>query len=284
MRGSPGFAPVLRQLGFNVLNVANNHAMQHGTAAFQESVDTLRKAGIQPCGIRGSDGWASEPVRIRCSDDSSAGVLAYCLRPRQYGDTEPLYAEGDAASICADVARLSREVDTVIVSLHWGEEFVPAPSRSEVALGDAILNAGAAVILGHHPHVARPVTATDSRVIAFSLGNFAADMIWQEPLRHGLLLECTLQSGAVTGTRVLRTHIEDSLATRITTVELPLTPYGEVHALPEPAYADEIARTIGSQRLAAYRFALGNVHRYGRGMFRQMIGTTLLNKFRRSSP
>jgi len=63
MRGAPRFAPALRSAGFTVLNVANNHAVQHGPDAFKESVASLRAAGITPCGVRGVAPWAAAPMR-----------------------------------------------------------------------------------------------------------------------------------------------------------------------------------------------------------------------------
>jgi len=156
MRGDPRFAPMLRAAGFTVLNVANNHAVQHGVDAFHDSVAALRAAGIAPCGLRGAAPWASAPA-ILVANSVRVGILAYCLRPRQYGDAEPPYAEGSPDEIGADVRRVSADVDCVLVSLHWGEEFVPVPSVEEASFARSLIDAGATLILGHHPHVARPV-------------------------------------------------------------------------------------------------------------------------------
>src|SRR5690349_12917072 len=159
LRGEPSFAGALARAGFTVLNVANNHAVQHGSDAFRETVDLLTGAGIQCCGVRGEGSWCSQPAILPMpgSTGRRLGVLGYCLRPRQYGTQEPPFAEGTGAEILGDVVRLKASVDAVVVSLHWGEEFVSQPSRAEVALGHAVIEAGAALIIGHHPHVLRPV-------------------------------------------------------------------------------------------------------------------------------
>ena len=194
MRGDPRFAPMLRAAGFTVLNVANNHAVQHGVGAFHDSVASLRAAGITPCGVRGAAPWASAPVTL-VANGVRVGVLAYCLRPRQYGGAEPPYAEGSPDEIRADVARLRPDVDALLVSLHWGEEFVPVPSVDETEFARSLIDAGATLILGHHPHVARPVERYGAGVIAYSLGNCVGDMVWYEPFRRGLLLEAEIAGG-----------------------------------------------------------------------------------------
>ena len=95
MRGDPRFAPMLRDAGFTVLNVANNHAVQHGLDAFHDSVAALKAAGISPCGLRGEAPWASAPV-ILVANSVRVGVLAYCLRPRQYGERRAAVRRGIA--------------------------------------------------------------------------------------------------------------------------------------------------------------------------------------------
>ncbi len=91
MRGRPSYAAALRRAGFTHLGLANNHAMQHGTAAFEDTVALLRHAGIEPLGLAGTDGWTSRPAIFEAADDA-VGLLAYCLRPRQYGHEIPPYA------------------------------------------------------------------------------------------------------------------------------------------------------------------------------------------------
>lgn len=192
MRGDPEYATLLRAVGFNVLSVANNHAMQHGKAAFSESVATMRKAGLDVAGIRGTDGWNAEPVIRTTSTGLTLGILAYSLRPRQYGRGEPSYASGPASAVLADVERLDAQVDRVIVSLHWGEEFASLPSEAEVHFAEQLSEAGVALVIGHHPHVVRPVVRRSKTIIAYSLGNTISDMIWRREFRRGLVLRCDL--------------------------------------------------------------------------------------------
>lgn len=279
MRGTPSFARQLREAGFTVLNVANNHAVQHGASSFEETLAILRAAGIAPCGVKGTEGWCSTPVIVPLPASVRVGILGYCHRPRQYGTGVPPYAEGTLAEMLADVARLKAMVDYVVISLHWGEEFVPEPSQEDVGQARALVEAGVSLILGHHPHVLRPVDRHSQGLIAYSLGNFVADMVWYEPLRRGGVLACTVGAEGVQRAELTRTRIDATFAPRRLgpTEDIGTRQLG-ADGLGEAAYAAAIARTISAQRVAAYGFALRNLHRFPPRMLAQLAGVTLRNK------
>ena len=277
LRGEPGYAAALRRAGFTVLNVANNHAVQHGDDSFRFTVATLREAGIACCGVRGRAPWASEPVILRPKDET-IGVLGYCLRPRQYRPAVPPYAEGSLEEICGDVKRLRATGATVVVSLHWGEEFVAEPSHDEIATAHAIVDAGAAVILGHHPHVTRPVERYGAGVIAYSLGNFMGDMVWYEPFRRGAVLCCRLSGDDVIDVSTIATRLGDDfrpVPAPHDTISLVAAP---PRGLDAAAYARAIAATLRRQRLASYRAAVFNLSRTPIPIIAQLAIQTLRNK------
>ena len=278
LRGEPAYARDLRRAGFTVVNVANNHAVQHGDAAFHATVATVRAAGIACCGLRGVAPWASEPVLLSGAG-GRVGLLGYCLRPRQYGHAEPPYAEGTAESIRADVARLRARGVIVVVSLHWGEEFVPQPSASEVAMGRSIIDAGAALVIGHHPHVVRPVERYRHGVIAYSLGNFIGDMVWYPPFRRGAILRCALSDEGVveatTRATVLGHDFRPVLANEDAVSPVPTA---ALEGLDADAYARAISLTMRRQRLASYRAALVNLPRTPPAILAQLASDTVHNK------
>jgi poly-gamma-glutamate synthesis protein (capsule biosynthesis protein) len=168
-------------------------------------------------------------------------------------------------------------VDYVVVSLHWGEEFVPRPSAGEVALGRSIIDAGASLVIGHHPHVLRPVELYGAGVIAYSLGNFAADMVWQRRLREGALVRCTLAAGGVTDVEVTPTLIGDDF--RPAASGPTQRPTDELQGgMPESEYRRAVARSVRVQQLASYGYALANARRYPRPILTQLLTRTLRNK------
>src|SRR5205814_2386723 len=101
-------------------------------------------------------GWAALPV-LRGAAGQRIGILAYSLRPQQYDSGPPAFAIGSESEVLRDVERLRCDANYVIVSLHWGEEFAADPSVAEVRFARQIIEAGAALLIGHHPHVVRPI-------------------------------------------------------------------------------------------------------------------------------
>lgn len=277
MRGQPAYASVLRDVGFNVLNIANNHAMQHGDGPFSDTVQALQKAGIHVCGLRGVDGWCSQPVVMRARA-VTVGILGYCLRPRQYASATPPFAEGTPEDLRADVARLKSTVDHVIVSLHWGEEFVREPSESEVALARSLVDAGASIIVGHHPHVVRPVERYRNGVIGYSLGNFISDMVWLRELRAGTMLRCELSAIEIVAASTVGTRIERDFAPIPIDTTMAIGDECRSDGLPEVLYVANIRRTLTRQRIAAYGYAIRHLLKYPRTIVVQMLYATARNK------
>jgi poly-gamma-glutamate synthesis protein (capsule biosynthesis protein) len=279
MRGRPEAAALLRGIGFTHLNIANNHVAQHGLDAFAETLRSLRAAGIAPIGLRGADGWSCEPVLH--GESESVGLLGYCLRPRQYSRDDPPFAEGPEEAILADVSRLSKQADTVAVSLHWGEEFVGQPSRDELALARRITEAGAALVWGHHPHVVRPVVwhGSGSTATAYSLGNFLADMIWHEETRHGLVLDAIVSSGRVQALSAISVRLDGRFLPVSQDPDfIAVAPGVEAEPMDQESYRRTVQQTVRAQRLDAYRFALSHFHRFAPGVLSELALTTLRNK------
>lgn len=276
LRGSPSYARSLRAAGFTVVSIANNHAAQHGVDAFHDTRRVLAEAGIASCGARGTGPWACDPLVLPGPAGFTVGVLGYCLRPRQYGSDEPPYAEGEPQTIRGDVARLRPTVDAVMVSLHWGEEFVNVPSAAEVGLGRSLIDAGAALVIGHHPHVVRPIECYGHGLIAYSLGNFAGDMVWYPPFRSGALLRCFLSRAGATDTGVLATHVGEDFRVGITGPGA--RPCTGLQGLPDADYLAAIRRTQREQRLALYGYALRHLHLFPPAMLAQLAARTLRNK------
>ena len=153
MRGEPRILDALPKAGFKVVNVANNHSLQHGVDTFSDTVAMLERSGLECCGVAADrQATRSKPVIVQ-QNGLTIGFLGYSLRPRQYFDHLPLYAEGHPESMVLDVADLRSMTDVVIVSLHWGEEFIQEPAPHEIRLARQLVDAGATLIIGHHPHV-----------------------------------------------------------------------------------------------------------------------------------
>ncbi len=185
LRGTPAAIEALTPLGFDVLNVANNHTLQYGPEAWQETLAQVREAGIETLGTStsasGSDSPYHSPPVILSRNGLRIGILGYSYEHEQYFEGPPLYAVGDREHILADLNRLRTEVDFTVISLHWGLEYMSYPSGDMVDLAHGLIDAGCDAILGHHPHVLQGTERYGQGVIAYSLGNFIFDKMWWDP-------------------------------------------------------------------------------------------------------
>ena len=113
--------------------------------------------------------------------------------------------------------------------------------------------------------------------MAFSLGNFASDMVWMDELRSGAVLHCALEGDRVTEWSSHRVRTGRDYRTSADRGELPRF---SGDGLPAPQYAAGVAATLRKQRLAAYRHALLNAWRFPPAVLAELVGRTLANKLR----
>lgn len=198
MRSIPQSAEVLSDAGFTVLNVANNHSLQHGGAAFEETCRLLQNRNIQPIGVAQKPG-SSEiciPRIVKCQG-VTFGFLGFAFEPDAYFSGDPLYAQGRVEEICRQTRELAKTSDIVIVSCHWGLEFMDRPSALTIQIARRIVDSGARVVLGHHSHVLQGAEDYHGGCIVYSLGNFVFDMLWQERFRKSAIVSFEFSRGGV---------------------------------------------------------------------------------------
>jgi poly-gamma-glutamate synthesis protein (capsule biosynthesis protein) len=185
-RASPFTIDQLVDANINILSVANNHSMQHGPDAFDETVRLLRSSKIHVIGIENSD-----PLILR-KDGLEVGLLAYSCVPDNEYPGEEKYSPFNL-EICLQQTRdLSDQVDCVIVCLHWGEEGQGEPTKEQRSIARKLRSAGANFIVGHHPHVMYEIEPAVCGLVAYSLGNFVFDLPWDKRMRMSGVLDLDL--------------------------------------------------------------------------------------------
>ena len=192
MRGRPAFAGALLAAGFSAFNVANNHALHHGAQVFAETCALLRSVGLLVVGEADAAGLSTCQEFVK--DGARYGLLGYSCRPEQYSPGHQAYARGHDEDFVAQVAQLAPRYAGLIVSIHWGEEYLQVPSPQQIEYGHRLIDAGATVILGHHPHVLQGVEEYKHGLIAYSLGNFVFDD-WRRTRLDTLALRCQIAAG-----------------------------------------------------------------------------------------
>lgn len=172
---APQTATALANAGFSVVTLANNHMMDFGASALTETRQYLDRSGISCTGGGDSLAIARRPAVISVRGMKVA-FLAYSFTfPDAFYATahRPGTAPGCARYIREDIAMARKTTDYVVVSFHWGAENTNAPKPYQVAAAHRAIDAGADLVLGHHPHVLQGIERYKNGVIFYSLGNFA---------------------------------------------------------------------------------------------------------------
>jgi poly-gamma-glutamate synthesis protein (capsule biosynthesis protein) len=89
------------------------------------------------------------------------------------------------------------KVDVLIVMVHWGIEYTSQPTESQELIANNLVNSGADVVTGSHPHWMQPVDYINGKPVFYSLGNFVFDQTWSEETKNGLAAELTYQNSSL---------------------------------------------------------------------------------------
>jgi len=173
---SPDKAVYLKDAGFDVLNVANNHIMDLGAEGFHNTLAALRERNLNFIGV--SDKPEADRFVILERHGIRLGFLAYCESVVSLPEKRVWVNEIKASNIFKDIQFIKSKCDFIIVSLHWGIENVFYPSPRQIELARKLIDCGASLILGHHPHVVQGIECISGieeykhGLIVYSLGNF----------------------------------------------------------------------------------------------------------------
>jgi len=185
----------LKASGIKIVSFANNHVMDQGWAGFAETRDHLKEIGLQFVGSGDTAAQTWQPLVVEANGIKVGWLgMTRWLNGNRNPDQDdqphvnffPYPGESggapgaDEAQVMAAVKAAKAQCDLLVISVHWGTEYAPAPRPEDVDLAHKMLDAGASVIVGHHPHVLQPIetyTTVDGRmgVIFYSLGNFLSN-------------------------------------------------------------------------------------------------------------
>ena len=184
--------PLLRRAGFDALSLANNHTGDFGPVALVETVDALADSPIAGFSAGATLRDASRPVILEAggtrfafvgfnaigetpaATDDSPGALSVRMPPR----TGPL-VPADLDRVTRIIERAGRQADAVVVLPHWGTQYTHAPEPIQREVARALVDAGADLVVGGHPHWVQGIDAVDGVPVLHSLGNFVFDMYWE---------------------------------------------------------------------------------------------------------
>ena len=174
-RTRPEAADALSRAGFTVLTLANNHIMDFGADGLADTLGALDRAGILHTGAGATLAEARREALVTVKGKRVA-FLAYSLTfPKEFyaGAGHSGAAQGGADRVRDDIVRARRSAEYVVISFHWGAELAGTPKPYQQQSAHAAIDAGADLVLGHHPHVLQGIERYRGKTILYSLGNFA---------------------------------------------------------------------------------------------------------------
>ena len=292
MRGIPIGAELLREAGFNVINVANNHIMQHGLMAFNETVEKLNGQGVEVIGLTEEDlTTRAKPIILNCKG-RSIGFLGYAFEDASRGNKELGYAFGPFCNLQEDIGALREKVNVLVVSCHWGLEFIYRPSPNTITLGRNLINWGADIVLGHHSHTLQGYEYYKNGVIVYSMGNFVFDMLWDDNFRISAIFVFKIDSKKVRLNIIpifisgnYRPVVMNEEMSRLTkqkiedlSNQIDLTIEGDLERKTLSYYL-EYEKLRRKNRYKSYVYFLKNISRVDRRFLPQIITRTLKRRF-----
>lgn len=162
--GAPDHVQALVEGGIDMVNTVNNNCMTYFREGYVDTLDTLDAAGVARFGtVYPWQDYGFEDMAVAEVGGIRIGFTGFS-KPQDY----------DQKRIATHIRSLKEEqgCDIVVVSVHWGDN-VAAPSASQIVYAKAIINAGADVVWGHHPHLLQSMHFYQGKPIIYSAGNFA---------------------------------------------------------------------------------------------------------------
>ncbi|MHA7924500.1 MAG: CapA family protein [Marinobacter sp.] len=185
LRGDPRHAKLFLEVGVGVLQVANNHTMQHGNEDFSETIEALEDAGIEAVGLNQQEllklEIGGQYVNFLAASDAPDNIDQ---NQNSYQRLETSYVEKARASV--------GKVDHLFILLHWGLESSTSVMDYERELIRELSDAGVRGIVGSHQHLFYEVWQEGTTVAAPSLGNFVFDLCWYQRLLNSGILDIGL--------------------------------------------------------------------------------------------
>lgn len=221
----PAVAKALVNVGLSVLSTANNHSFDRKFLGIDRTLEELQKVNMPAVGTKHSKNLASPWSYIKTVNGIRLGFVGctYGIQGAGPGDSDRAFQQilfcyrgGDEPNpqVISEVKALSANVDVVIFTPHWGNEYAPQASPAQKKLASSVIAAGARIILGSHPHVLQPAEVIRENgeikaVVAYSLGNFVTNQMpsdWvSEKNKHKQAIQFPSRVSSLVGLKIRKT-------------------------------------------------------------------------------
>jgi len=239
-RGKTALVDGIASAGVDVVSLANNHALDWGAAALLDTIERLSSAGVAVAGA-GPDSAAARAPAVLETQAGTVAVLAFAdIVPAGFSagtDRAGVNsAKTDRQRLLDDIAAAADRADYVLVSFHWGLEYDGYAGEAQRTLAHQAVDAGADLVIGHHPHVLQGLEIYKNKLIAYSLGDFVFDH-YSRATGEAVILRVMMSPDGPPALTVIPVYLEDP------------------HGIPRPVHGQEAAAIL--DRLAGFSERLG---------------------------
>lgn len=211
LRADPYMASALKDAGFDILSLANNHLMDFGVQGALDTMQYLDDAGIEHIGA-GKCEEAYEPRYIETNGlrlaflaftDHDIAQVSYNI------DDSTSTTALDAGKMNTAIVKATKNADFTVVYLHVGTEYASEPDENQIHYSRIAIDAGADLVLGSHPHVVQNIEIYKGKYILHSLGNFIFDQLWSQETREGVITKIHINKKGIENIEFLPIYIND---------------------------------------------------------------------------
>lgn len=269
---------VLQKLNhFNMYGFANNHAMQHGKEAYQQTFDAICSYGSKCFGAN------KQRFVIIKHQGKTVSLTGMCLRIDDFTDEPSYWYNPEYKEIEKELNSLPNDAFKVLY-IHWGNEYINRPSSAQKKFAHWLIDIGFDLIIGMHSHVLQGYEEYNGKYIFYSLGNFVFEMAW-EPTKIGAIVKFDLDTKQPS---VEYIHIEND-CTPVVVDESKIPAEWRFDFLNEALkkednseqYHAEISRNYAAYRKANHRYIINNMIKHptlGKCLLKDFIKRRFLKK------
>jgi poly-gamma-glutamate synthesis protein (capsule biosynthesis protein) len=186
----PKMVEGLKSAGIGIVSLANNHILNYGRDGEIETEKILTDNGIK---------WVGDGnLETTEKNGTKFGFLGFNFVDILPNDLDYQLIRDSKA-----------KVDVLIVMVHWGTEYTSQPTETQKLIANNLIEAGADVISGSHPHWVQPIDYVSGKPVLYSLGNFIFDQEWSEETKNGLAIELTYQNAKLLNIEKLPVYMKN---------------------------------------------------------------------------
>ncbi len=201
----------IKEAGFTIASVANNHTIDYGKNAFLQTIENLQNNEIFAVGGGKNQAAAFAPLLFEVKGESFAvfAVLEFLLEGTTFTENTAYPAFAQINRLCDSIEKYQDNVDHILVSFHWGDENAQKPHARQKEFAHKVIDSGADLVIGHHPHILQGIEVYKEKIILYSLGNFVFDNSGKLQ-NQSLIFSCVFQNGQLKNPQLIPVKINNT--------------------------------------------------------------------------